>query len=255
MDSLMDARIAIIGGVGFCLDGPSDTIETPYGNVEVQSASLGGKKAVFIERHGINHLPPHKVNYRAVISAVRRSGATGAISINTVGTMSYHPVGSFFLPLDYVEFTKARANTFFDDRAVHVDMSQPYCPELLSCLRDAMLEMNIQPFEGVYVCAEGPHLESPAQIRMMRQFGDVVGMTGYPEVVLAKELGLCYASLCIVTNEACGMKTGGGKLSLSEITEQMDRLSGCVKEIISRTAEKIPCKRSCSCARQEASST
>ena len=111
-----------------------------------------------------------------------------------------------------------------------------------------MSEISIQPFEGVYVCAEGPHLESPAQIRMMRQFGDVVGMTGYPEVVLAKELGLCYASLCIVTNEACGMKTEGGKLSLSEITEQMDRLSNCVKEIISRTAEKIPGERSCSCA-------
>jgi 5'-methylthioadenosine phosphorylase len=169
--------------------------------------------------------------------------------------MSYHPVGSFFLPLDYVEFTKARTNTFFDDRAVHVDMSQPYCPELRSCLRNVMLEMNIQPFEGVYVCAEGPHLESPAQIRMMRQFGDVVGMTGYPEVVLAKELGLCYASLCIVTNEACGMKTGGSKLSLSEITDQMDRLSACVKEIISRTAEKIPGKRSCSCAQEGSSST
>jgi 5'-methylthioadenosine phosphorylase len=168
--------------------------------------------------------------------------------------MSYHPVGSFFLPLDYVEFTKARTNTFFDDRAVHVDMSQPYCPELLTCLGNAMLEMNIQPSEGVYVCAEGPHLESPAQIRMMRQFGDVVGMTGYPEVVLAKELGLCYASLCIVTNEACGMTTGG-KLSFSEITEQVDRLSGSVKEIISRTAEKILGMRSCSCSQEGSSST
>jgi len=244
----MDARIAVIGGVGFCLDGSPDTIETPYGSVEVQSTRLKGKKAVLIARHGENHLPPHKVNYRAVLCAVRSSGATRAISINTVGTMSYHPVGSFFLPLDYVEFTKARTNTFFDDRAVHVDMSQPYCLELLSSLRNAMSEISIQPFEGVYVCAEGPHLESPAQIRMMRQFGDVVGMTGYPEVVLAKELGLCYASLCIVTNEACGMKTEGGKLSLSEITEQMDRLSNCVKEIISRTAEKIPGERSCSCA-------
>jgi 5'-methylthioadenosine phosphorylase len=81
---------------------------------------------------------------------------------------------------------------------------------------------------------------------MMRQFGEVVGMTGYPEVVLAKELGLCYASLCIVTNEACRMKTGG-RISLSEITQQMDRLSSSVKEIISRTADKIPAKRSCSC--------
>lgn len=252
MDVLIDARVAVIGGVGFCLDGSSDTIETPYGSVKVKSASLGDRKAVFIARHGEDHLPPHKVNYRAVLWAVKGSGATRAISINTVGTMSYHPVGSLFLPLDFVEFTKTRPNTFFDDRAVHVDMSQPYCPELLTCLRRSMLEMNIQPFEGVYVCAEGPHLESPAQIRMMRQFGDVVGMTGYPEVVLAKELGLCYASLCIVTNEACGMKTGG-KLSFSEITEQMDRLSGCVKEIVSRTAEKIPDRRSCSCALEGAS--
>ncbi len=253
----MDARIAVIGGVGFCLDGSPapDTIETPYGSVEVQSTRLEGKKVVFVARHGDDHLPPHKVNYRAILCAVKSIGATRAISINTVGTMSYHPVGSFFLPLDFVEFTKARTNTFFDDRAVHVDMNQPYCPELLTCLGDAMLEMSIQPFEGVYVCAEGPHLESPAQIRMMRQFGDVVGMTGYPEVVLAKELGLCYASLCIVTNEACGMKTGEGKLSLSEITEQMDQLSGCVKEIISRTAEKIPGKRSCSCAQEGSSST
>jgi 5'-methylthioadenosine phosphorylase len=253
MDALMNARIAVIGGVGFNLEGPSDMIETPYGCVKVQSTRLGGKKAVFIARHGENHIPPHIVNYRAVISAIRSCGATRAISINTVGTMSYHPVGSFFLPLDFVELTKTRTNTFFDDRAVHVDMSQPYCPELLSSLRNAMLEMDIQPFKGVYVCSEGPHLESPAQIRMMRQFGDVVGMTGYPEVVLARELGLCYASLCIVTNEACGMKAGGGKLSLSEITVQMDRLSGCVKEIISRTAKKIPAGRSCSCAQERPS--
>jgi 5'-methylthioadenosine phosphorylase len=253
MDATANAKIAVIGGVGFDLDGLSDRIETPYGSVEVRSTRLQGKNVIFIARHGDKHIPPHKVNYRAVISAVKSSGATRAISINTVGTMSYYPVGSFFLPLDFVEFTKARPNTFFDDRAVHVDMSQPYCPELLSSLRNAMLEMSIQPFEGVYVCAEGPHLESPAQIRMMRQFGDVVGMTGYPEVVLAKELGLCYASLCIVTNEACGMKTGG-KLSFSEITEQVDQLSGCVKEIISRTAEKILENRSSSCS-QEGSST
>jgi len=242
----MDAEIAIIGGVGFDLDGPSNTIETPYGNMNVQLTNLKGKNAVFVSRHGKNHLPPHKVNYRAILWAARKSGASRIISINTVGTMSYHRVGSFFLPMDFVEFTKARNNTFFDERAVHVDMSQPYCPELLTCLQDTMLELAIQPHKGVYVCAEGPHLESPAQIRMMRQFGEVVGMTGYPEVVLAKELGLCYASLCVVTNEACGMKTGG-RIILSEIAQQMDRLSSSIKEIISRTAEKISANKSCTC--------
>jgi len=119
---------------------------------------------------------PTKVNYRAVLCAVRSSGATRAISINTVGTMSYHPVGSFFLPLDYVEFTKARTNTFFDDRAVARRYEPAILPRAAVITSNAMSEISIQPFEGVYVCAEGPHLESPAQIRMMRQFGDVVGM-------------------------------------------------------------------------------
>jgi 5'-methylthioadenosine phosphorylase len=247
MEAGKDSGIAVIGGVGFDLEGQSEMIKTPYGNVEVRFTRIKNERSIFISRHGDDHIPPHRVNYRAILWAARSCGSTRVISINSVGTMSYHQLGSFFLPIDFVEFTKSRANTFFDDKAMHVDMGQPYCAELRTCLRDAMLDLNLQTSEGVYVCAEGPHLESPAQIRMMRQFGDVVGMTGYPEVVLAKELGLCYASLCVITNEACGMKTGGGILSLSEITDQMDRLSSCVKEIISRTAQKIPVVRSCSC--------
>lgn len=247
MEAVKDSDIAVIGGVGFDLTGRSEVIKTPYGNVEVRFTRIKNERSIFISRHGENHIPPHRVNYRAILWAARSCGSTRIISTNTVGTMSYHQLGSFFLPIDFVEFTKSRANTFFEDKAVHVDMSQPYCAELRTCLRDAILGMNLQPSEGVYVCAEGPHLESPAQIRMMRQFGDVVGMTGYPEVVLAKELGLCYASLCVVTNEACGMKTRGAKLSLSEITEQMDKSSSLVKEILSRTAQKISVVKSCSC--------
>jgi 5'-methylthioadenosine phosphorylase len=242
----MDEKIAVIGGVGFDLDGIVDQVETPYGNVKVWYTRLKGKKAVFIPRHGENHLPPHKVNYRAILWAAKSCGALRVISVNTVGSMSYHQVGSFFLPVDFVDFTKSRINTFFEDRAVHVDMSCPYCPDLRSHLKKAILDLKITAPEGVYVCAEGPHLESPAQIRMMRMFGDVVGMTGYPEVVLAKELGLCYASLCIITNEACGMKTGG-EIGLSIIQELMERSSSLVKEIISLAAEEIPSERACSC--------
>lgn len=242
----MDEKIALIGGVGFDLDGIADQVKTPYGNVMIWCTRLEEKKAIFVPRHGENHLPPHKVNYRAILWAAKSCGALRVISINTVGSMSYHPVGSLFLPLDFVEFTKARINTFFEDRAVHVDMSQPYCPDLRSHLKKSMLEIGISASEGVYVCAEGPHLESPAQIRMMRMFGDVVGMTGYPEVALAKELGLCYASLCIITNEACGMKSGD-HLSLSKITEQMERSSSLVKEIISLAADKLPQERACLC--------
>ena len=242
----MNAEVAVIGGVGFDIEGLADEIETDYGKVKVEFTRFKGHKVVFISRHGDGHLPPHKVNYRAMISAAKMSEAVRVISINTVGSMSYHPLGSFFLPLDFVEFTRSRPNTFFEDRAVHVDMTTPYCPELRSCLADAIHDLGLTYHEGVYACAEGPHLESPAQIRMMRQFGDVVGMTGYPEVVLAREAGLCYASLCIVTNPACGM-AGGLTLRISDISELMKSSNETVREIISLTVQKKPLEGPCNC--------
>jgi 5'-methylthioadenosine phosphorylase len=248
----MNAEAAVIGGVGFDIDGLADEIETDYGKVKVGFTRFKGHRAVFISRHGEGHLPPHRVNYRAIISAAKKSGAERVISINTVGSMSYHPLGSIFLPFDFVEFTRSRPNTFFEEKAVHVDMSTPYCPELRSCLADAIRELGLTHYEGVYACAEGPHLESPAQIRMMRQFGDVVGMTGYPEVVLAKEAGLCYASLCIVTNPACGM-AGGLTLKISGISELMKSSNETVREIISLAVQKKASEGSCtSCACRDA---
>jgi 5'-methylthioadenosine phosphorylase len=241
----MNAEIAVIGGVGFDLDGSEEVVETPYGNVKVWLTRMKGRQVVFLPRHGQGHLPPHRVNYRANLWALMRTGATRVISTNAVGTMSYHPVGSFFIPLDFVEFTRTRPNTFFEERAVHIDVSQPYCPALRSCLHEAIRSLGSESFEGVYVCTEGPHLESPAQIRMIRQFGEVVGMTGYPEVVLAKELSLCYASLCIVTNPASGMKAG--ELTIAEVVEQMDMCSQAVREAISSAVERIPRDRTCSC--------
>ncbi len=243
---LMISDLAVIGGVGFALPGQEDEVETPYGKVPVVRCNLMGQKIVFISRHGGNHLPPHKVNYRAIISAARIAGASTVISTNTVGSMSGHPMGSIFLPSDFVEFTKYRPNTFFEDRAVHVDMSRPYCPVLRSTLVGAARSLGQTVGEGVYVCAEGPHLESPAQIRMMRQFGDVVGMTGYPEVALAREAALCYASLCIVTNPAAGM-AGGSDLAISEITDIVKNYQEIVVEIIYQAAQEIPEERSCGC--------
>jgi 5'-methylthioadenosine phosphorylase len=201
---------------------------------------------VFISRHGEAHLPPHKVNYRAIISAAKKTGATRIISTNTVGTMADHPIGSLFLPTDFVEFTKCRTNSFFGDKAVHVDMSQPYCPQLCASLAEAARSLQMHISEGIYVCSEGPHLESPAQIRMMRQFGDVIGMTGYPEVVLAKEAALCYASVCIVTNPACGM-AGDQGLCASEISDLMKICSENVRQLIYETAQNDLGGRICRC--------
>lgn len=241
----MNADIAVIGGVGFDLGGIIDLIDTPYGKVKIWFTRLKGQRLAFISRHGEDHLPPHKINYRGIIWAAKAAGASRVISINTVGSMSGHPLGCIVLPNDFVEFTKFRPNTFFDDKAVHVDLTQPYCPDLRANLSEAMRALQLEPFEGIYVCTEGPHLESPAQIRMMRQFGDIVGMTGYPEVVLARELSLCYASLCVVTNPACGMKAE--TLKATDISDLMRRSGETIREIISTALPKIPAERKCCC--------
>ena len=245
----MNFDLAVIGGVGYALEGLADEVETPYGKVPIVRSRMRGQKIVFISRHGDGrdgHLPPHKVNYRAIVSAAKISGASVVISTNTVGSMAGHPMGSIFLPSDFVEFTKCRPNTFFEEKAVHVDMSRPYCPRLRASLVEAARSIGQTVAKGVYVCAEGPHLETPAQIRMMRQFGDVVGMTGYPEVVLAREAELCYASLCIVTNPAAGM-AGESDLVISDIADIMKKSEETVGEIIYQAAQKIPDQRSCGC--------
>ncbi len=242
----MNFDLAVIGGLGFSMDGLEDEVETPYGRVPILRSRIKGVKAVFISRHGKGHLPPHKVNYRALICAARRAGADAIISTNSVGSMAGHAPGSIFLPTDFVEFTSCRPNTFFEDRAVHVDMSQPYCPTLRSALAKAASDLGRPAAEGVYVCAQGPHLESPAQIRMMREFGDVVGMTGYPEVVLAREAKMCYASLCVVTNPAAGMAEGES-LTLAGISDIMRVAHDAVLQIIQHAAQTIESERSCRC--------
>lgn len=242
----MNFDLAVISGLGFSLEGLADEAETPYGRVPLIRSRMKGIKVAFISRHGEAHLPPHRVNYRALISAAKMSGASAVISINTVGSMAGHPPGIIFIPSDFVDFTACRPNTFFDDRAVHVDMSQPYCPVLRAALAEAARAAGRPAEDGVYVCAQGPHLESPAQIRMMRQFGDVVGMTGYPEVVLAREAGLCYASLCLITNPAAGM-AGESGLALTGISDLMKECHDAVFEIIQQAAQMLPGQRSCRC--------
>lgn len=241
----MRSKVAVIGGVGIDLGGDPVLLNTPYGKVQAKESSLGKLDVIFIFRHGEDHLPPHRVNYRALLSAAQISGAERVVSTNTVGSMSHHPVGSFVIPLDFVEFTKSRPSTFFEERAVHVDLTHPYCPEIRDALKEGVKAEGLEPYDGVYVCTEGPHLETPAQIRMMKNFGDVVGMTGYPEVVLARELELCYAALCIVTNPAAGMRPDS--MTASEIVDQMANSMGLLKEVVFSALTKIPVERHCPC--------
>lgn len=241
-------EIAVLGGVGFnsYQELESQSVHTPYGEVTVYFTSIKGKKIAVIPRHaGENHIPPHRINYRANIWAVYSIGAKRVISTNSVGSMRGHPVGSFVVIDDFIDFTRNRPSTFYDERTVHVDVSEPYCPEIKTALKDALEKRGLPYTEGIYACTEGPRFETRAEIRMMNQFADVVGMTGVPEVTLAKELSLCYASLAIITNQACGMTTQ--KLTADEVTEVVGKAQDAIFEIISDTIENIPETRNCRC--------
>lgn len=251
----------LIGGVGFSPDDYGfDTVEvnTPYGIVTAMKGNIRHKGRTLglalIQRHansdtssGVEHLPPHRLNYRANVWAARELGGRRVIATNSVGTMGEHHLGSFLVADDFIDLTRSRVNTFYDDRTVHVDMSEPYCHEVRGSILCALKDNKLEPQEGVYVCTEGPRFETAAEIRMLGNFGDVVGMTGLPEVVLARELGLCYASLCIITNRACGLS--GNKLTADEVLEMLDEKQELLRTVILDAVALLPLMSNCTCSR------
>jgi 5'-methylthioadenosine phosphorylase len=248
-DYIPKTDYVIIGGVGAPLPVKKtmQLVSTPFGKVEVFFVVMKKRKLAIIPRHSVNgkHLPPHMINYRANIKAAEQIGARRIISINSVGSMKNHPPGSFFVPDDFIDFTKMRPSTFFDDETVHINVSEPYCPQLRTMILESLSDKKLPFSEGTYVCTEGPRFETKAEIRMLSQFGDVVGMTGIPEAVLAKELQLCYASLCTIANPACGFNEG--KLTTDDILNTVESTTGSIFEIILDSIGKLGHHRSCNC--------
>ncbi|MDG6243253.1 MAG: MTAP family purine nucleoside phosphorylase [Methanolobus sp.] len=245
-----DLKMALIGGVAFssAVSLEEFSVSTPYGDVPVKISKTGKHNIAVIQRHadGSRHIPPHMINYRANIYAIHELGINRVISTNSVGTMRNHPVGSFFLPNDFIDFTRNRSSTFFDESTVHVDVSEPYCPQIRKLLEGSLSKRNIGFSDGVYACTEGPRFETKAEIRMMRQFADVVGMTGLPEIVLAKELNMCYASICTVTNDACGL--GKGKTTVSEVLDTLSNIQERLNAVLSDVIRFLPAKKECDCS-------
>ena len=191
-------KFGIIGGTGFYeLGGEPLMVETSYGPVRVNRTELGGEEVAFVPRHGAGHsVPPHRVNYRGNLDALRYLGIRNVLATAAVGSMSEKlPPGSLAILTHFLDFTRGRPSTFFDGqdgRVMHVDMSDPYCSHLRGELQKAAdAHRHLLCPEAVYVCAEGPRFETPAEIRMYRDLGgDLVGMTNVPEVVLAREAGI-----------------------------------------------------------------
>jgi len=252
---LKSIRHGIILGSGFESDLKvleTIEVETPFNfkKVIVFRVAIGDVETLVVLRHGISHEnPPHMVEYRANLWSLKELGVNRLLAVNTVGAIN--PImkpGDFAVPHNLIDFTKRRCYTFYDTQpVVHIDFTRPYCEELRHFLLKSACKLGeIVWDKSTYVCTEGPRFETVAEIRMFRVLGaDVVGMTGCPEAALARELGLCYASLCIISNMAAGMQS---RITSKEVSDIALRKREVTMRILEETIKSLPSDRSCSCS-------
>lgn len=249
-------KVAIIGGSGVYgnayLEEPREMIvETDYGKALLSHGYYREKEIYFLARHGPGHaVPPHLVNYRANIAALKKLQISAVIASAAVGSMRQGmPPGSRVILDQFIDFTKGRPATFYEGSGgvVHVDVTVPYCPGVRRAILQAGRKLGEQLIDGgCYICTEGPRFETPAEIKMFAQWGaDLVGMTNVPEVVLAREAGLCYATLALVSNFAAG--TSAEPLSHQEVLAEMARGKDSLDRLLVEAALQIEAVRNCSC--------
>ena len=226
--------IAIIGGTGLTsLDGLAITdrevVRTPWGEPSgpITHGTLGGQSVAFLARHGSGHtIPPHKVNYRANIWALKQVRIEKVVAVAAVGGIhaAFTPA-TIAIPDQIVDYTWSRGHTFFEDdleQVVHVDFTEPYCPALRAALIRTADEAKIEALDwGTYATTQGPRLESAAEIDKLERDGcHMVGMTGMPEAGLAREAGLRYAHCAVVSNAAAGR--GQATISMEDIRNNLE---------------------------------
>lgn len=247
-------RIALIGGTGLenlIKKTESFRIRTPYGfSPSITRGIMANCNVVFLPRHGSKHeVPPHKINYRADMWSLKKIGVERVISTNAVGAINekYKP-GDLVIPSDIIDFTRSRITTFHDEApVVHIDVTSPYCPQVSELLCSSAKKTGHRYWKGsVLAATEGPRFETPAEIRMMRNMGcDIVGMTGSPEVFLARELEMCYATICFASNMAAGMQN---RLTLEEVMATAKKTLPALREVIEDLISTIPNERECQCS-------
>lgn len=246
------ASLAIIGGTGLTKlknlqIERREVMHTPYGEPSgaLTFGTLCGKDVVFLARHGYGHtIPPHMVNYRANLWALKQAGIKRIIAVCAVGSIRADiAAGGVVIPDQIIDYTWSRHHTFFETdltSVTHIDFTEPYCSDmrvlLLQSARDAGVE--VLP-SGTYGASQGPRLETAAEINRMERDGcDMVGMTGMPEAALARELELCYGVCAVSANAAAGR--GNGPIEMAEIEQNlktgMTRVRAILEQAITAAA-------------------
>lgn len=264
MSGAASAEIGVIGGSGlyaFLDDVTEVSVDTPYG-APSDSLFLGevaGRTVAFLPRHGRTHcLPPHLINYRANLWALRSVGVRQVLGPCAVGGLrpEYGP-GTLFIPDQLVDRTKGRHQSYYDGEprsdgqlphVVHVSFGDPYCPTGRAIVRDTALRNGWEPVDGGTMCVvEGPRFSTRAESRWHAAQGwSVVGMTGHPEAVLARELELCYTSLALVTDLDAGAEAGDG-VSHAEVLEVFAHNVGRLRRVLFDVVGELPAEPECPC--------
>jgi 5'-methylthioadenosine phosphorylase len=250
------AEIAVIGGSGFytLLDGADEvSVETPYGapSDRIAVAELDGRKIAFLPRHGRDHrYPPHRIPYRANLWALRSLGVRQVVAPSAVGSLRPSlGAGTLAIPDQVVDRTSGRAQTYFHHGPVHVTFADPYCPVGRATAIETARNAGWEPLaeSGTLVVIEGPRFSTRAESQWYAGQGwTLVGMTGHPEAVLARELAMCYVPLALVTDVDAGVEVGEGVTQeevFAVFAANVERLRGVVAELVAA----LPTERQCAC--------
>ncbi len=256
-------NLAIIGGSGFYqLDPPKSNksnepnkkteqpkyldITTPFAEeaIRLRQEALNTRGVYFIPRHGVqHHLPPHKINYRANLWALKQAGVQKIIAVNAVGGIKPQMIsGSLVIPNQLIDYTWGREHSFFDglnSLQDHIDFTYPYDAGLRSVLINEAKGLNLSVFnEACFGCTQGPRLETAAEVQKLKRDGcDIVGMTGMPEAALARELDISYACITLVVNPAAGLSKE--IISIDKIKKVLDDGLQDVRKLLSACVEKL----------------
>lgn len=249
--------IGIIGGTGvYDPEIFKNTVErkvyTPFGDASdlIQIGEFKGSRIAFLPRHGRSHrIPPHAINYRANIWAMRQLGVTALLAPAAVGSLQeeYAP-GELVFVDQFIDRTRGRKDTFYEGGQVcHISTADPVCPSLHGLLNERAASLGLSHHEkGTYVCIQGPRFSTRAESGLFRSWGaHVIGMTMYPEVALAREAEICYATIAMVTDYDCWMT--GRVVDGAEVVKTMRENIGKVRRLLADVVPRIDAERECTC--------
>lgn len=250
------AEIGVIGGSGSCsfLDDIEEVqVDTPYGppSDPVAVGEPAGRRVAFVPRHGRDHrFPPHRIPYRANPWALRSLGVRQVLGPCAVGSLTPgHGPGTLAIPDQLADRTSGRAQTFYDEgAAIHVPFADPYCPTGRRAAIESARAAGREPADrGTLVVIEGPRSSTRAESRWFASRGwTLIGMTGHPEAVLARELALCYTSLCLVTDLDAGIEEGDG-VTMEEVLRVFGQNIGRLRALVTDVVKALPTERTCPC--------